>query len=80
MLTVKVLGSGCPNCKKVEQIARNVIDELHIEAEVVKVTDYDEILAHGIMSTPGLMLNEDIVCSGRIPTKDEVTTWMQASH
>lgn len=76
MLTIKVLGAGCANCKKVEQTARAVVDQLGVEAEVIKVTDYDQILAHGVMSTPGLAVNETVVCSGRIPTQAEVTTWI----
>ena len=76
MLTIKVLGSGCANCKRVEQIARKVVVDLALEAEVVKVTDYNEITAYNILSTPGLVVNEKVVCSGRIPTPAEVTTWL----
>jgi len=76
MLTIKVLGSGCANCKRVEQIARKVVEELSVEAEIIKVTDYNEISAYNILSTPGLVINEKIVSSGRIPTPAEVTTWI----
>ena len=76
MLTIKVLGSGCANCKRVEQIARKVVTEMSLEAEVIKVTDYNDITAYNILSTPGLVINENVVCSGRIPTKAEVTTWL----
>ncbi len=76
MLTIKVLGSGCANCKRVEQIANKVVDEMALEAEVIKVTDYADIIAYNILSTPGLVVNEQVVCSGRIPTKAEVTTWL----
>ncbi|MCS6994716.1 MAG: thioredoxin family protein [Anaerolineales bacterium] len=76
MLTVKILGSGCANCKRVEQIARKVISEMALEAEVVKVTDYKDIMAYNILSTPGLVINEKVVCSGRIPSPAEVTTWL----
>lgn len=76
MLTIKVLGSGCANCKRVEQIARKVVAEMALEAEVIKVTDYNDITAYNILSTPGLVINENVVCSGRIPTPAEVTTWM----
>lgn len=76
MLTIKVLGSGCANCKRVEQIARKVISDMALEAEVVKVTDYKDIMAYNILSTPGLVVNEKVVCSGRIPTPAEVTTWL----
>jgi small redox-active disulfide protein 2 len=76
MLTIKILGSGCANCKRVEQIANKVVVELAIEAEVIKVTDYAEIMAYNILSTPGLVVNDKVVCSGRIPTPAEVTTWL----
>jgi small redox-active disulfide protein 2 len=76
MLTIKILGSGCANCKRVEQIARKIVNEMALEAEVVKVTDYADITAYNILSTPGLVVNEKVVCSGRIPTPAEVTTWL----
>ena len=76
MLTIKVLGSGCANCKRVEQIANKVVTEMALEAEVIKVTDYADIMAYNILSTPGLVVNEKVVCSGRIPTPAEVTTWL----
>jgi len=76
MLTIKILGSGCANCKRVEQIARKVVSDLAIEADVVKVTDHKEMMHYPILSTPGLVINENVVCSGRIPTQAEVTTWV----
>jgi small redox-active disulfide protein 2 len=76
MLIIKILGSGCPNCKKVEQIARLAAGDLGLEADFVKVTDYTDIMNYGILSTPGLVIGEKVVCSGRIPTQAEVTTWL----
>ncbi len=76
MLNIKVLGPGCANCKRVEQIVRRVIADLGIEANVLKVTDYNQIVEYPILSTPGLVINERVVCSGRIPTPAEVTTWV----
>ena len=76
MITIKVLGSGCANCKRVEQIAHKVVTEMSIEAEVIKVTDYNDIASYNILSTPGLVINEKVVSSGRIPTPAEVTTWV----
>lgn len=76
MLTIKILGSGCANCKRVEQIARKVVSEMGVEAEIIKVIEYPDIMAYNIMSTPGLVINEKVVSTGRIPTPAEVTAWL----
>jgi small redox-active disulfide protein 2 len=76
MLTVKILGPGCPNCKKVEVVARQAAANMSMEAEFVKVSDYSEIMKYPILSTPGLVINEKLVCAGRIPTPAEVSTWL----
>ena len=76
MLTIKILGSGCANCKRVEQIARKLVADMSLEAEVIKVTDYNDIAAYNVLSTPGLVINEKVVSTGRIPTPAEVTTWL----
>jgi small redox-active disulfide protein 2 len=76
MVTVKVLGPGCDNCKKVEAVARKVIATLSVEAEIVHVTEWPEIKKYPILSTPGLVINEKLVCGGRIPSEAEVTTWL----
>ena len=76
MITIKVLGSGCANCKRLEQIAHKVIQNLAIEAEIVKVTDFQEIMDLGVLNTPGLIVNDEVVSSGRIPSESEITTWV----
>ena len=76
MITVKVLGSGCENCKNVESIARKVIAMMGVEAEIIHVTDRADIKKYPILSTPGLVINEKLVCGGRIPNEAEVTTWL----
>lgn len=76
MLTIKVLGSGCPNCKKVESLARQTVETMGMQAEFIKVTDYNQIMAYNILSTPGLVINEKVVCSGRIPSPAEISTWL----
>jgi small redox-active disulfide protein 2 len=76
MLIIKILGSGCANCKRLEQIARKAVSDLSIEADVIKVTDYNDMMAYNILSTPGLVINEKVVSSGRIPSPAEINTWL----
>lgn len=79
MITIKVLGSGCANCKRLEAVVRQVIENEKIDAEVIKVTDFGEITSYPILSTPGLVINEKVVSSGRIPGIEEITTWLKAT-
>lgn len=76
MLTVKVLGPGCANCRRVEQIARKAAADLALEVEFVKVTEYADIMQYPILSTPGLVVEGEVVSSGRVPSAAEVTTWL----
>ncbi|MBT9507011.1 thioredoxin family protein [Rhodoferax sp.] len=78
MLKVKILGSGCANCKKLESIARDAASTAGVNAEFVKVTDMKDIMAYDLLSTPALVINEKVVSSGRIPTKAEVQQWLLA--
>ncbi len=79
MLTIKILGSGCPNCKRLEALTRQAVEGLGIEAEVNKVTNYNDIMTYNIMSTPGLVINEKLVSFGRIPSLAEITTFLTNS-
>ncbi len=76
MLTIKVLGPGCENCKKVEAVTRKAVGMMGIEAQIIKVTEWPEIKKYPILGTPGLVINEKVVCAGRIPNEAEVTTWL----
>lgn len=76
MLYIKILGIGCENCKKVEQAARSAVANIGMEAQFEKVTDRAEIYKYPILGTPGLVINEKVVCAGRIPSVPEVTTWL----
>ena len=75
-VTLKVLGTGCPNCKKLEAVAREAIGELGVAAVVEKVTDIRHILSYGVISTPGLVVDEVVVSEGRIPSKAEIASWV----
>lgn len=76
MLTIKVLGSGCPNCQKVASTAKSVVSTLGVEAEILKVTEQVQIMQYHVFATPGLVINEKLVSAGRIPSEAEVTTWV----
>lgn len=78
MLTVKILGSGCANCKKLEAVAREAATAAGLEAEFVKVTDMKSMMAFDLMATPGLVINEKLVSSGRILTQAEIRQWLAA--
>jgi small redox-active disulfide protein 2 len=78
MLDIKILGPGCANCKRLVMLARKVVVNNGLEAEIEKVTDFQEITKYPILSTPGLVLNGIVLSSGRIPTEAEITEWMTA--
>lgn len=79
MVNIKVLGSGCANCKRLEANARKVVEDLKLEAEVEKVTDINEIMKWSIISTPGLVINNKVVSAGRIPGEAEIAAWLKAA-
>ena len=76
MLDIKVLGPGCDNCKKVEAIAKQAAANLGVEAQFEKVTDRAEYPKYGLMYTPGLVINEQLVVAGRIPSVAEISTFL----
>ena len=76
MLKIKILGSGCANCKKLEAVARDAATAAGLQADFEKITDMNAIMAYDILSTPALVINDKVVASGRIPTKVEVQQWL----
>ncbi len=71
-MIIKVLGSGCANCVNLEKATRQAIADLGIQASIEKVTDYPTILGYGVMSTPGLVVDEKVVLSGRVPSAAQI--------
>jgi small redox-active disulfide protein 2 len=76
MLNIKILGTGCPNCKKLEQETRKAVTSLAVKAEFEKVTDYQKIMEFDILSTPGLVINGKVVSSGKIPSQSEIVSML----
>jgi small redox-active disulfide protein 2 len=75
-MKIKVLGTGCAKCQALEKATREVIKELGIDAEIDHVRDIQKIMEYPILTTPGLVIDEKLVCSGRVPTKAEMTTFI----
>jgi small redox-active disulfide protein 2 len=76
MRTIEILGSGCPNCRRLEANAREAAATVGVEAEVSHVTDPRDIVARGIMSTPGLVIDGQVVSTGRVPAATEIARWL----
>jgi small redox-active disulfide protein 2 len=75
-MKIKILGTGCAKCHQLEQTARQAVKELAIDATIEEVKDMKKIMEYPILTTPGLVVNEQLVCSGRIPSKSEVTQFI----
>jgi small redox-active disulfide protein 2 len=71
-MTIKILGSGCKNCVALADNAKTALTELGVEADIVKVTDFAEIASYGVMSTPGLVVNEKVVSFGKVLKPKEI--------
>lgn len=76
-LNIKILGTGCSKCIALEKLLGEVIKENDFEADVSKVQDIIEIINYGVMGTPGLVVNEKVVVSGRVPSKDEIKKFIE---
>lgn len=77
-MIIKVLGSGCKKCITLTASVQDALAQLHLEANVVKVTDYADIAAYGVMSTPALVIDETVVSMGKVLSSEEVAALLQA--
>ena len=76
-IQIKILGPGCAKCKTLEQITREVVAGKGYAAEITKIEDIMEIMNYGILSTPGLVINEKVVMSGRLPSREEIQSLIE---
>ena len=76
-MIIKILGSGCPNCKRLEQLAQEVAKEMGVNATFEKVQDIQKIMSYGVMSTPALVIDEKVKVYGRIPNKDVIKKYIE---
>lgn len=79
MVTVKVLGSGCPSCKRLEAIVRTIAQRKTYPIEIQKVTEFMDIMHYRILATPGLVINEVVKSAGRIPSDADISAWLDAA-
>jgi len=75
-MLIKILGTGCAKCNRLEQLTREAAAELGIAADFEHVTQMEQIMAYPIMTTPALVVDEQVKCSGRIPSMDELRSWL----
>ena len=72
-MNIKIIGPGCARCHQLGQTTKEVVQELGLDASVEEVKDIKKMMEYPILTTPGLVVNEEVVCSGRVPNKAEVT-------
>ena len=77
-MIIKILGPGCTNCVNLERVTRQAVADLGLDAQIEKVTDYAEIMGYGVMSTPGLVVDEKVVVAGRVPTAAKVRELLES--
>lgn len=77
-MLIRILGSGCAKCNRLEQLTREVVAELGIAATFEHVTNMDEIMDYPIMTTPALVIDEVVKVSGRLPSREELASWLKS--
>jgi small redox-active disulfide protein 2 len=79
MLTIRVLGMGCPSCNELEKMVINFLAEENIDADFQKITDMKQFASYGVMQTPALVINGKVYCKGKLPTKTTLAHWIRQS-
>jgi len=77
-MEIKILGTGCPNCLTLEKRVRKVVTDNDIDTKIILVKDIMEIMAYNIMSTPALVINEEVKVKGRVPSNEEIINLLKA--
>jgi len=80
MLEIKVVGPGCMNCNRLEEMCRDIVAEQKLPAQIVKVTDINKFTDLGIFMTPGLIINDKVISSGKLPGKALLTQWITQAN
>jgi len=76
-MKIEILGTGCPKCKKLNDLTEEAVNELGVSAEIIKVTDINKIIDYGVMVTPTLVIDGEVKVAGKIPSKEEIKKWIQ---
>ncbi len=76
-MKIEILGTGCPKCKQLEENAKKAVAESGIKAEILKVTDIDKIVEYGVMSTPAIVIDEQVKSYGKVVDVKEIKKWLQ---
>ena len=76
-MNIKILGSGCSSCQKLEELAKAAVQELEIDATVEHVKDLNKIVEYGVYMTPGLVIDETVKASGKLPSEEDIKRWIQ---
>jgi small redox-active disulfide protein 2 len=74
---IEILGTGCPKCKKLNELTEEAVNELGVSAEIIKVTDINKIIDYGVMVTPALVIDGNVMVAGKIASKEEIIKWIK---
>lgn len=77
MVHIKILGTGCPKCRRLKQKVQGIIEKYGLEARIEEITDIDQMLNYGYMITPGLVINGNLKCAGYVPDEKNILRWIQ---